>query len=89
MKSKVLNLGQNNPGDSTGWALSSWAAAERDWSSCRTRGIGASSASGMTQDQGKVVFPQVGGRTCLYWGDNPERQILTRHKGKSFHYESG
>lgn len=34
MKSKVLNLGQNNPGDSTGWGLSSWAAAERDWSSC-------------------------------------------------------
>lgn len=64
MKSKVLNLGQNNPGDSTGWALSSWAAAESDWSSWRTRGIGGSSASGMTQDKGKEVFLQLGGLAC-------------------------
>lgn len=71
-----------------------WAAAERDWSSWQTRGRGASSASGMTQDncildclkssQGKHGFPQLGGSTCMHWGDNTGRQILKKHKGKSF-----
>lgn len=43
----------------------------------------------LKSSQEKRGFPQLGGSTCMHWGDNTERQILKRRKGKGFHHESG